>query len=407
MQNSRKPSTGPLQGIKILDLTRLLPGPLGAMMMADMGAEVIKIESPQFKDYSRDFPPFINKESASYLAFNRSKRSLALDYKNEEGKAVVLELIKTADIVMEQFRPGVMDKMGLGYETAKKVNPRIIYVSITGYGQTGPYRDKAGHDLNYMSYAGALGLTGRRGEEPVMPGVQAADIAGGSYMSVIACLSALHARNTTGVGQFVDVAMMDGVMPLTAIAHSLFAATHQPQPRGSLFLSGGLANYNVYPCKDDKYIALGTLEPKFWMKFCQVVGKNEWMNQMISKSPEDLDRFYKTIADFFKTKPQQYWVELSNQHDLLISPVYDIHEVENDPQVQARNMVIEQEHPTAGKVKTIGVPLKFSKTQAIPAWAAPVFGADTQAILEELGYSEEQIEQWLSQKIIGIASGKS
>ena len=400
MQEHRKPTNGPLQGIRIIDLTRLLPGPLGTMMMADMGAEVIKIEAPKFKDYSRDFPPFVNKESASYLAFNRSKRSLALDYKTEEGKAVFWELIKTADIVIEQFRPGVMDKMGLGYEEAKKVNPKIIYVSVTGYGQTGPYRDKAGHDLNYISYAGVLGITGQRGQTPVIPGIQTADIAGGSYMSIIACLSALWARQTTGEGQYVDVAMMDSVMPLAVTAYSLFSATQQPQPRGELFLSGGLANYNVYPCQDGKYISLGTLEPKFWMKFCQVVKKPQWMNRMIPKNAEDLDAFYAEVSAFFQTQPQQYWIDLSDQHDLLISPVYDIHEIENDPQVQARDMIVTQEHPNAGEVKTIGVPLKFSDTKATPAWAAPVFGADTHAILSELGYSEEQMADWEAKKII-------
>lgn len=402
MQDTRKPTTGPLQGIRILDLTRLLPGPLGAMMMADMGAEVIKIESPGFKDYARNFPPFQNKESALYLALNRSKRSLSLDYKSEEGKAVFLELIKTADIVIEQFRPGVMDKMGLGYEDAKKVNPKIIYVSVTGYGQTGPYRDKAGHDINYISYAGALGLTGQRDQAPVIPGVQMADIAGGSYMSVIACLSALQARHTTGVGQFVDVAMMDSVLPLTATAQAVFAVTNEPQPRGGLFLSGGLANYNVYPCKEGKYIALGTLEPKFWMKFCQITGKTEWLNRMVPKNNDDLDELYEEVRAFFLTQNQKYWTELSDQHDLLISPVYDIDEVENDPQVQARNMIVEQEHPTAGKVKTIGVPLKFSDTKAEPAWASPVFGADTQAILREAGYSEEQIETLTKKKVVSV-----
>jgi crotonobetainyl-CoA:carnitine CoA-transferase CaiB-like acyl-CoA transferase len=400
MQATRKPSTGPLQGIKILDLTRLLPGPLGAMMMADMGAEVIKIESPNFKDYARNFPPFLNKEAATYLAFNRSKRSLVIDYKKEEGKAILLELVKTADIVMEQFRPGVMDRMGLGYEDLKKVNPKIIYVSITGYGQTGPYRDKAGHDLNYISYAGVLGITGERNGAPVIPGIQTADIAGGSYMSVIACLAALQARHTTGVGQFVDVSMMDSVMPLTVTTHATFAATNQPQPRGSLFLSGGLANYNVYPCQDGKYIALGTLEPQFWMKFCQVTGKTEWLNKIAPTSEEAVQALYAEVKAFFETQPQQYWLDLSDQHDLLISPVYDMHEVEQDPQVQAREMIVEQEHPTAGKVKTIGVPLKFSETKATPAWASPVFGADTQAILREAGYSEEQIEQWMKDKLI-------
>jgi alpha-methylacyl-CoA racemase len=384
---SRKPQTGPLQGIRILDLTRLLPGPLGTMLMADMGAEVIKIEDPNAPDYVRVFPPFVGGESVNYLAYNRSKRSMFLDYKSEEGRRIFFELVKTADVVVEQFRPNYLDKMGLGYEEAKKVNPKIIYVSVTGYGQTGPYAHLAGHDLNYIAYAGVLGITGRVGEEPIIPGVQLADIAGGSYMSVIATLSALHARTQTGVGQHVDVSMTDAVMPLLSVSYAIYSATNQAPNRGTLPLSGGMPNYGVYECQDKKYVALGTLEPKFWSKFCDLTNKPDWKMFIVPQNQEQLLSFKNLIGGLFLEKSQSEWVKFGLENDLLISPVYGIEDLENDPHLQARQMIIETEHPTAGKLKSIGVPLKFSETEAKPSWAAPILGEDTEEILRELGRS--------------------
>ncbi|MES2518326.1 MAG: CoA transferase [Bacteroidota bacterium] len=381
----RKPQTGPLQGIRILDLTRLLPGPLGTMLMADMGAEVIKIEDPNAPDYVRFFPPFVGGESVNYLAYNRSKLSMFLDYKSEEGRQVFFELIKTADVVVEQFRPNFLDKIGIGYEDAKKINPKIIYVSVTGYGQSGPYAHLAGHDLNYIAYAGILGITGEMGSNPTVPGVQMADIAGGSYMSVIATLSALHSRNQTGVGQHVDVSMTDAVMPLLSVSYATYSATNQPQNRGTLPLSGGMPNYGVYPCKDQKFIALGALEPKFWGKFCDLTNKLEWKMFMVPQNTEELQLFKNLIGALFLEKNQQDWVTFGLQNDLLISPVYGLEDLENDPHLQARQMIIEIEHSTSGKLKSIGVPLKFSETEAKPSWAAPILGEDTEDILRELG----------------------
>jgi alpha-methylacyl-CoA racemase len=380
----RKPLQGPLQGIRILDLTRLLPGPLGTMLMADMGAEVIKIEDPQAPDYVRVFPPFVGGESVNYLAYNRSKRSMFLDYKSEEGRKIFFELVKTADVVVEQFRPNFLDKLGIGYEAAKAINPKIIYVSVTGYGQTGPYAHLAGHDLNYISYAGVLGLTGDAQSAPVVPGVQLADIAGGSYMSVIATLSALHARTQTGIGQHVDVSMTDAVMPLLSVSYATYSATNQVQERGTFPLSGGMPNYGVYETQDKKYIALGTLEPKFWGKFCDLVSKPDWKMFMVPQTPEQLLSFKNLIAGLFLEKTQIDWVEFGFKNDLLISPVHGLEDLENDPHLIERQMIIETEHPKAGKLKSIGVPLKFSVTQAKPSWAAPILGEDTEAILREL-----------------------
>jgi len=390
-QKSRKPQGGPLKGLKILDFTRLLPGPLATMLLADMGAEVIKIEAPKFYDYTRDFPPHKGGESAGYLAFNRSKRSLSLDYATPEGKAIILDMVKNADIVMEQFRPGVMAKMGLGYEDLKKINPKIIYVSITGYGQTGPYAHLAGHDLNYITLAGLL--SGNKNEAPQVPLVQIADIAGGSYMAVIACLSAVYSLQQTGKGQFVDVSMMDGVMPLAVNAKAFQWMTEENIQRDEAFLSGGLVNYGIYPTKDNRYVALGTLEAKFWDKFCEIVNKPDWKNRIIAKDTRELTHFKDELSTLFKTQTATYWSELGLKHDLLLNTVYEQDEVDKDPQVIAREMVVELEHPTAGKVKSIGVPLKFSETQAKPSWAPPLLGEDTLSILREAGLSEDTIQE--------------
>jgi len=380
----RKPVFGPLQGIRILDLTRLLPGPLGTMLMADMGAEVIKIEDPNNPDYVRAFPPYLNGESANYLSFNRSKLSLKLDYNSETGKQTFFELVKTADVVVEQFRPGFLDKIGIGYENAKAINPAIVYVSVTGYGQTGPYSKLAGHDLNYIAYAGVLGVTGEAKNAPVVPGVQLADIAGGSYMTVIATLSALHARTQTGVGQHVDVAMTDAVMPLLSAVYALYAGGETSLERGQLPLSGGLPNYGVYTCQDGKHVALGTLEPKFWGKFCTLVNQPDWMAFILPKNAVERADFKSKISTLFLSKPQNEWISFGLEHDLLISPIYDLSDLENDPHLQAREMIVTQEHARAGSFKTIGVPIKFSATPAQPAWPAPIMGEDTEAILESL-----------------------
>lgn len=383
-------TAGPLAGLRILDLTRLLPGPLGTMLMADMGAEVIKIEHPTQPDYVRVFPPHVKGESANYLAYNRSKKSVTLDYTSPAGREAFLKLITTADVVVEQFRPGYLDKIGLGYSAAKAANPRIIYVSVTGYGQTGPYAHLAGHDLNYIGYAGVLGLTGQATEAPAIPGVQLADIAGGSYMSVVATLAALQARHSTGMGQHVDVSMTDAVMPLLTVSYAIFGATGFAVQRGMLPLSGGAANYNVYRCQDGKYVALGTLEPKFWNRFCDLVERPDW-KPFVMPNPATLSTQKEAIGGLFATHPQSYWVALGMANDLLISPVHDLPDLEQDAHLQAREMIVEVEHPKAGRMKQVGIPLKFSETPARIAGPAPELGADTEAILTALGYDTEAI----------------
>jgi len=388
---ARKPQKGPLQGIRILDLTRLYPGPLGTMMLADMGADVIKIEDMNAPDYMRFYPPYLESESAGFIAVNRSKRSLALNLKVQEGIKIFLSLVKTADIVIEQFRPGVLDELGIGYLQACLVKPDIIYISITGYGQDGPYAREAGHDINSMGYAGILASTGTPQAGPVIPGPQLGDVAGGAYMSVIACLSSLWAREKTGKGQQVDVSMLDGVLPLMTLQMAHYQATQVSLGPGEPPLSGGLACYGVYQCADGKYIALGILEAKFWKIFCEMVEHPEWVDKHMVMG-EDAEKLRKEMAVLFQTKTRAEWVAQARNLDVCLSPVLEVSEVEANPQIQARQMIHEQKHPVCGKIKGIGVPLKFSETPSEPAWPSPALGEDTKSVLEEIGYQHEEIE---------------
>ncbi len=371
---SRKPQQGPLQGIRILDLSRLLPGPLATQMMADLGAEVIKIEDPKAPDYTRFFPPQKGSQSIFYLSINRSKKSVTLDLKSGEGKRQFFELVKTADIVVDSFRPGVLQKMGIDYENAKQHNEKIIYVAVTGYGYNGPYMQKAGHDLNYIGYAGILGLTGDE-EKPVIPACQTADVAGGSYPAIVACLSALWARERTGKGQFVDVAMTDCVMPLLSMQMGELLNAGLNPKRGTPMLSGGMANYNVYKCKDEKWIALGSLEPKFWQGVCMMLGKPEWVPRMMPV-PDMVKALKKDLQDIFLTKTRDEWVAAADGFDICLSPILELDEVPNDPHVQARDMFFEVEHADYGRIKGVNQPFKFSETPAQPSWGAPLMGED-------------------------------
>ncbi|MGA2527437.1 MAG: CaiB/BaiF CoA-transferase family protein [Smithellaceae bacterium] len=402
MKKKRKPATGPLKDIRLLDFTRLYPGPLGTMMLADMGAEVIKIEDMNTPDYMRFYPPYIASESAGYLAVNRSKRSIALNLKHKKGVDIFFSLLPTTDIVVEQFRPGVLDEMGLGYKAAKRVKTDIIYVSLTGYGQNGPYARDAGHDINYIGYSGILATTGSRKTGPIIPGPQIADVAGGAYMTIIACLSALWAREKTGQGQKVDVSMLDAILPLMTLQMAHYHAVGLTPAPGEAALTGGLACYGVYKCADGKYIALGILEEKFWKSFCKMVGRPEWLGRQFVIG-EEAEKLRAEIAALFITQKRDQWIAAAAGCDTCLTPVLEIGEVEKDSHVQARSMIIEQTHPVCGKIKGIGVPLKFSQTPAKPSWSPPVLGKDTAAIMEEIGYSQKEIETLRKESIILLA----
>ena len=382
-------TAGPLSGIRVVDFTRLYPGPLATMMLGDMGADVIKIEDVSSPDYMRFYPPYVEGESAGYPAVNRSKRSLAMDLKSETGKKIFFALLPSTDLVIEPFRPGLIDKMGFGYQKACEVKPDIIYVSLTGYGQTGPYASHAGHDINFIGYSGILSATGTRQTGPVIPGPQLGDIAGGAYMTVIASLAALAARTRTGRGQQVDVSMLDGLMPLMTLQMAHAEATLTAFAPDEAPLSGGLACYGVYRCSDGKFMALGILEEKFWKKFCNLADRPDWKERFLVHGAE-AQTLRHEIAALFLTKTREEWAAIGQKADICLTPVLGVDEVDKDPHLRARAMIVEK-NQTGEKINGVGVPIKFSQTPAHPKNAAPALGADTASILGEIGYSTGQI----------------
>jgi crotonobetainyl-CoA:carnitine CoA-transferase CaiB-like acyl-CoA transferase len=383
----------PLEGIKILDLTRLLPGPYGTMLLADLGAEVIKIEEPEQGDYARWNLPQINGVGSRHLLLNRNKKSVTLNLKSSKGKDILREMVEQgADVLIEQFRPGVMDRLGVGFKDLEKVNPRIIYCSVTGYGQDGPYRDLAGHDINYIGIAGALGLTGPKGGKPAIPGIQIADLIGGGLYAVIGILSALMARQKTGRGQSIDISMLDGAVSLLPDSAALFFAEEKAPRAGERRLTGGLPQYQVYQTRDGKYLAVGALEEKFWKNLCRGIGKPEWAEEVPKELDPRCEEVKEEMARIFKTKTQKEWLALLMEEDACVTPVQSLDEVFTDPHVLHRQMLVETNHPQAGRVRQIGVPIKFSQTPGEVRTPAPEIGEHTEEVLKQLGFSQGEIE---------------
>jgi len=391
----------PLEGITILDLTRLLPGPYGTMLLGDLGAEVIKIEEPEQGDYARWYPPHIREIGSRHLLLNRSKKSITLNLKKPEGKSILLKMIaKGADVLIEQFRPGVMDRLGAGYKDLEKVNPRLIYCSLTGFGQDGPYRDLAGHDINYIGIGGILGLTGPEGGPPAIPGVQIADLVAGGLYSVIGILTALMARQKTGRGQFVDISMLDGVVSLIPDAAALLFAEGESPRMGERRLTGGLPQYQTYRTKDGKFLAVGALEDKFWANLSRALGKPEWVHQVPKEREARTEEIKGEMARIFLTKTREEWLEILMKEDTCVTAVHSLEETFSDPQVLHRKMLVEISHPKAGRIKQIGVPIKFSETPGEARTPAPEMGEHTEEILKGLGYNRETIERLRKEGVI-------
>ncbi|CAM2069898.1 CoA transferase [Sulfidibacter corallicola] len=390
---------GPLTGVRILDFTRLYPGPLATMLMAEMGADVIKLEDPARPDHMRQYPPFVGDQAAGHLAVNRSKRSLAIDTGNERGQAVIRRLLPEFDVFIEGFKPGVMAAMGLDFENTSAINPRLIQVSVTGFGHTGPYRDKAGHDLNYIGYSGLLDGNRDGNGTPILPGAQVADVAGGAYMAVIGTLAALRARDAGGKGQHVDVAMLDGVLPLLSLQLAHMQAATGGEQRPVDLLSGGLPAYGVYRCKDDKWIALGMLEPKFWKRFCGCVGKPDWVGRHFEMGIAGKG-LREELSALFATRTRDAWVALTEEANACLSPILTSSELAADAQLQARGMLPEPSPPKGLRFFGAGIPLKFSGTPGTMRGPAPELGADTEAVLRDLGMNPEEIESLKRDKVI-------
>jgi crotonobetainyl-CoA:carnitine CoA-transferase CaiB-like acyl-CoA transferase len=376
-----------LQGIRVLDLTRLYPGPFCTMLLADMGAEVIKVESPGEGDYMRLMGPSDGDGSLYFRMLNRNKQSITLNLKTTEGSNLFLRLAGKADVIVEGFRPGVVDALGVGYQAVREINKEIIYCSVSGYGQDGPYRERAGHDVNYIALAGILGLTGAKDGPPVIPGVQVGDVGGGSLMAVMAILAATVARLRGGGGSYLDVAMLDGLVSwLPLAAAGLFAA--QPAGRGEMTLNGGQACYAVYRTADGGYMSLGALEPKFWAAFCHAAGRPDLVALQYQPDQEALR---KEVADIFASHSRREWEAIFRQADACCEPVLDLDETFNNPQIVARGLLDGQ---------SLAFPVKVSGQEKTADRPAPALGQHTREVLLAAGCSEQEIDLWKEQGVI-------
>src|SRR5215475_889679 len=383
----------PLDTITVLDLTRLLPGAVATMMLGDFGAEIIKIEEPGIGDPARQSRAGIKQPGAYFLATNRNKRSITINLKHERGRWIFFKLVEKADIVVEGFRPGVMDRLGIGYKALKEINPRLIYCAITGYG-------KAGHDANYLSVAGLLNVNGPKGGQPTLSGVQLADLAGGSLHAVIGILLALQARARTGEGQFVDVSMMDGSLALMFVPFASYLANGAQPERGNEGLSGRYACYQIYETKDGRYLSLGALELKFWENACRVLGREDFIGKCFSDGAQE--EMIATFRDIFKTRTASEWLAAFENVDTCIALINDVAEMIDDPQVKHRGLIAEIEHPTEGMLKQIAPTVKLSATPGEMRLPPPRLGEHTREILQSLDYTDEMIKSLAREDVISL-----
>jgi alpha-methylacyl-CoA racemase len=384
----------PLSGLRVLDLTRLLPGGFCTLLLADFGAEVLKVEDTGMGDYVRWAPPFYDgadesARSALYLSLNRGKRSLRLNLKDDRGREVLARLAGDYDVLVESFRPGVMDRLGVGYERLSEENPGLVYCAITGYGQDGPYRDRSGHDMNYLGLVGLLGLTGEKDGPPVQAAGQIADIGGGAMMAAFGIMAALQERGRSGRGQLVDISMADGSLSwLAMVAGRYFADGVAPQ-RGELELAGRLVCYRPYACRDG-WVTLGALEPKFWQAWCRGVGREDLVEKQFEPPGSEA---HAEVERIFLERTRDEWQAFASRHDCCLEPVLGLDEALDSELVRAREMVVEIEQPGAGAVRQLGVPVKLSRTPGAPQGPGPVLGADTAAVLRQAGYSDDEIRE--------------
>jgi crotonobetainyl-CoA:carnitine CoA-transferase CaiB-like acyl-CoA transferase len=348
----------PLSTLKILDFSTLLPGPYATMLMADMGAEVLRVEAPGRVDLTKVVPPFDGKFSTAFSYLTRGKRSLALDLKQPEAVDQVKTLVQEYDIVVEQFRPGVMDRLGIGYEALKAVNPRLIYCAITGYGQTGPYRDRAGHDINYLALSGVASHCGRADSGPPPMGIQIADVAGGSHHAVMGILAAVIHRQHTGEGQLVDISMTDAAFAMNAMAGAACLAGGQEQAPEAGMLNGGTF-YDYYQTKDGRWLSVGSLEPQFSARLCDTLGLPELKNLALSQNPAHQRQLKEALKTRFAEKTLAEWQVVFADVDACVEPVLTIAEAAEHPQLKARGMVIEVDRGDGKMQRQIGKPIRF------------------------------------------------
>ena len=396
----------PLEGVRVLDLSRLLPGPFCSLMLADFGADVVKVEDMGQGDYTRWAWPYHegvedSAKGALFLALNRGKRSVRLDLKTDQGKAVLLRLVRDADIVIESFRPGVLDRLGVGYERCKQENPGIVVCAITGYGQDGPFRDRPGHDENYLGYNGVLALTGDADGPPMQASVQVADVAGGALMAAVGILTALRHKERTGEGQFVDISMTDGSLSMLAMVAARFLCEGTPPRRGGLELAGSIVCYRPYRCKDG-WVSLGALEPKFWQGFCRGVDREDLIPMQFEAPGSET---HAEVERIFMERTRDEWQAIGAEFDCCLEPVLELEEALESELVRAREMVVEVAQPGAERpVRQLGNPIKLSETPGRPPEPAPGLGEHTEEVLAAAGFSEQEIAELIE---AGAVAGQS
>jgi crotonobetainyl-CoA:carnitine CoA-transferase CaiB-like acyl-CoA transferase len=385
----------PLDGVRVLDLTRLLPGAYCTLLLADLGAEVLKVEDTGLGDYMRWVPPYVGgKEaqergaaSAPFAALNRNKRAIKLDLKAEPARDVLLRLAREHDVLVESFRPGVLDRLGVGYERLAQENPGLVYCAISGYGQDGPLRDRAGHDLNYLARNGLLALSGDGDGPPVQAAGQIADLGGGGEMAAFAIAAALVERARSGRGRLLDVSMTDGAMSWLAMPAAHELATGEGLRRGQVELAGAWICYRPYAASDG-WVALGAVEPKFWQAFCEGVERPDLLAHQFDRPGGEAHR---QVEEIFRTRTRDQWVAFAEQHDCCLEPVLDLGEALASELVESREMILTVEQPGAGPVRQLASPLKIDGRRPARAEPAPAFGEHTGEVLASLGYDEQEI----------------
>jgi crotonobetainyl-CoA:carnitine CoA-transferase CaiB-like acyl-CoA transferase len=402
----------PLAGLKVLDLTRLLPGAFCSLLLADLGAEVLKVEDTAAGDYMRWVPPLRDDvdpsaRSALFLALNRNKRSIRIDLRQEAGREVLTRLVARYDVLIESFRPGVMDRLGVGYERLREHNPGLVYCAISGYGQDGPKRQDPGHDINYLGLVGMLDLTGERGGPPVLAAGQIADLGGGALLAAFAVMAALRERDGgggvpgSGEGQFVDISMAHGALSWLGMVAAKLFSDGVPPTRGDLPLAGSVICYRPYECADG-WVTLGALEPKFWAAFCEGVGRSDLSSAQFDHPGSPA---HGALQEIFLSRTRSQWQQFAAEHECCLEPVLGLAEALDSELVRARGMVVEVQQPGASEhLRQLGNPIGLSRTPGDPARApAPALGEHSLAVAAELGYDPEQIAALQASGAVGGA----
>ena len=402
-----------LEGIKVLDFCRNSPGMFCTMILGDLGADVLMVERPMTGDraeYERVVSQISGVEEerrhAAYNALQRNKRSIALNLKEAEAQEIFERLAESADVVVEGFRPGVMDRLGAGYQKVKELNPRVIYCSVSGYGQDGPYANMAGHDINYISFAGALGMIGHSEEQkPAIPSNLLADYGGGGLCGAVAVLAALQARHSTGKGQYLDISMTEGVMYMMAAEVSRFYQDGRIPKPGTGWLNGGANFYNVYRTKDGKYLSIAAMEPWFWVNLCRALGREDLTGRQEAQGLERQE-ISKFLEETFITRTRDEWFEVLKDQNISVGKVYNLEEALADPHIVHRGMVVEVEAPgiPEGTVSQIGIPIRLSDTPGRVRHVGSVTGQHTGEVLRDLGYTEEQVADFQRREVVQLQS---